>query len=46
VIRKQDAYFVRYHLIAHTKYSKEDIKGMIGFLADNIYVVFGDQVTT
>ena len=26
------------------KYSEADIKGMLGFLVDNIYVVFGDQV--
>jgi hypothetical protein len=25
-------------------YSEADIKGMLGFLEDNIYVVFGDQV--
>jgi hypothetical protein len=30
--------------MAHNKYSKVDIKGMLGFLVDNIYVVFGDQV--
>jgi hypothetical protein len=26
------------------KYSEADIKGMLGFLVDNIYVVFGDQI--
>jgi hypothetical protein len=25
-------------------YSEVDIKGMLGFLLDSIYVVFGDQV--
>ena len=35
VIGKQDTYFVRH---------QADIKGMLGFLVDNIYVVFGDQV--
>jgi hypothetical protein len=31
-------------LPASYKYSEADIKGMLGFLVDNIYVVFGDQV--
>jgi hypothetical protein len=26
------------------KYSEADIKSMLGFLVDNIYVVFGDRV--
>jgi hypothetical protein len=26
------------------KYSEADIKGMLGFLVDNIYAAFGDQV--
>jgi hypothetical protein len=26
------------------KYTEADIKGMLGFLVDNIYLVFGDQV--
>jgi hypothetical protein len=44
MIRKQDTYFVRHHSDSPYKYSKADIKGMIGSLEDNIYVVFGDQV--
>jgi hypothetical protein len=31
-------------LYGRYKYSETDIKGMIGFLVGNIYVVFGDQV--
>jgi hypothetical protein len=43
VTGKQDTYFVRHHSnIPHT-YSGADIKGMLGFLVDIIYVVFGDQ---
>jgi hypothetical protein len=38
VIGKQDTYFVRHH-------SEADIKGMLGFLVDNIYVVFENQVS-
>jgi hypothetical protein len=49
VIGKQDTYFVRHHSDNPYKYSEADIKGMFGikgngFLVDNIYVVFGDQV--
>jgi hypothetical protein len=44
VIGKQDTYFVKHHSDSPYKYSKADIKGMLGFLVDNIYVVFGDQV--
>ena len=44
VIGKQDTYFVRHHSDSPYKYSETDIKGMLGFLVDNIYVVFGDQV--
>jgi hypothetical protein len=44
VIGKQDTYFVRHHSDSSYKYSEADIKGMLGFLVDNIYVVFGDQV--
>ena len=44
VIGKQDTYFVRHHSGSPYKYSEADIKGMLGFLIDNIYVVFGDQV--
>jgi hypothetical protein len=35
---------VRHHSDSPYKYSDADIKGMLGFLVDNIYVVFGDQV--
>jgi hypothetical protein len=44
VIGNQDTYFVRQHSDSPHKYSEADIKGMLGFLVDNIYVVFGDQV--
>jgi hypothetical protein len=44
VIGKQDIYFVRHHSDNSDKYSEADIKGMLGFLVDNIYLVFGDQV--
>jgi hypothetical protein len=44
VIGKQDRDFVRQHSDSPYKYSEADIKGMLGFLVDNIYVVFGDQV--
>jgi hypothetical protein len=44
VIDKQDTYFVRHHSDSPYKYSEADIKSMLGFLIDNIYVVFGDQV--
>jgi hypothetical protein len=44
VIGKQDTYFVRHHSDSPCKYSEADIKGMLGFLVDNIYAVFGDQV--
>jgi hypothetical protein len=45
VIGKQDqTYFVRHHSDSPYKYSEADIKGMLGFLVDNIYLVFGDQV--
>ena len=44
VIGKQDTYFVRNHSDCSHKYSEVDIKSMLGFLIDNIYVVFGDQV--
>jgi hypothetical protein len=36
---------VRHHSDSPYKYPEADIiKGMLGFLVDNIYVVFGDQV--
>jgi hypothetical protein len=44
VIGKQDTYFVRHHSDSPYKYSEADIKSMLDFLVDNIYVVFGDQV--
>jgi hypothetical protein len=44
VIGKQDTYFVGYHSDSSYRYSETDIKGLLGFLEDNIYVVFGDQV--
>jgi hypothetical protein len=44
VIGKQDAYFVRHYSYSPYKYSEADIKGMFGFIVDNIYVIFGDQV--
>jgi hypothetical protein len=44
VIGKQDIYFMRHHSDSPYKYSEADIKGMHGFLVDNIYVIFGDQV--
>jgi hypothetical protein len=44
LIGKQDTYFVRHRSDSPYKYSEAGIKGMLGFLVDNIYVVFGDQV--
>ena len=44
VVGKQDTYFVRKHSDCPHKYSEVDIKSILGFLVDNIYVVFGDQV--
>jgi hypothetical protein len=35
---------VRHHPDSPQKYSEVDIKSMLGFLVDSIYVVFGDQV--
>jgi hypothetical protein len=43
-IGKQDAHFVRHHSDSQYKYSEADIKGMLGFLVDNIYVVFADNI--
>jgi hypothetical protein len=43
VIGKQDTYFVRHHSDSPYKYSEADTKSMLGFLVDNIYVVYGDQ---
>jgi hypothetical protein len=44
MIGKQDTYFVRHHSESPYKYSEEDIKGMLGFPVDNIYVVFRQSV--
>jgi hypothetical protein len=35
---------VRQHFDNPYKYSEAGIKGMLGFLVDDIFVVFGDQV--
>jgi hypothetical protein len=44
LIGKQDTYFVRHQSDRPYKYSEADIKSMFGFLVDNIYVAFTDQV--
>jgi hypothetical protein len=44
VIGNQDTHFVRHHFDSPYKYFKAEINDMLGFLVDNIYVVFGDQV--
>jgi hypothetical protein len=44
VIGKHDTYVVRRHSNNPYKYSEADIKGMLGFLVDTIYALFGDQV--
>ena len=44
VIGKQDTYFVRNHSDCPHKYSEVDIKSMLEFLIDKIYVVFGNHV--
>jgi hypothetical protein len=44
VIWNQDTYLARHHSDSPYKYSEADIKGMLGFLVNNIYVVFRDQV--
>jgi hypothetical protein len=44
VIGKQDTYFVRHHSDSPYKYSEADIKCMLCFLVDIIYLVFGYQV--
>jgi hypothetical protein len=43
IIGKQDTYFGRHHSDSPYKHSEGDIKGMLGFLVDNIYVVLGDK---
>jgi hypothetical protein len=42
VIGKQDTYLVRYVSDSPYKYSEADIKGMLGFLVDNIDIVWID----
>ena len=37
-------YFVKLHSDSTHKYSEVDIKAMLEFLIDNIFVVFGNQV--
>jgi hypothetical protein len=44
VIGKLDAYFMRHHANSPYKDSEGNMKCMLGFLVDNIYVVVGDQV--
>jgi hypothetical protein len=44
VIGEQDTYFVRHHSDSPYKYSEADIKSMLGFLVENMYVLLGDQV--
>jgi hypothetical protein len=44
VFWKQHTYFVTHHSDSPYKYSEADIKSMLGFLVDNIYAVFRDQV--
>jgi hypothetical protein len=44
VIGNQGTYFVRHHSESPYNYSEADIKSMLGFLVDNIYLVFGDPV--
>ena len=44
VIGHRMNYFVVHHSDATHKYSEVDIKNMLEFLIDNIFVVFGDQV--
>jgi hypothetical protein len=41
---KQDIYFVRQQSDGPYNYSEADTKGMLGFLVENISVVFGNQV--
>ena len=44
VIGNRKHYFVKTHSDCPHKYSEVQIKRMLDFLIDNIYVVFGDQV--
>jgi hypothetical protein len=40
-----DTYFLRHDSDSPHKYSEAEIKGILGFLVDNIYVVFGEQIS-
>ena len=44
VIGHCDTYFVQHHSDSTQKYTEVDIKNMLEFLIDNIFVMFGDQV--
>ena len=44
VISHQKHYFVKHHSDSMHKYSEVEIKKMLEFLIDNIYVVVGGQV--
>jgi uncharacterized membrane protein YccF (DUF307 family) len=44
VIGKEGTYCLRHHSDNPHKYSEADIKGMLYFLVDNIYVVIGIQI--
>jgi hypothetical protein len=44
VINDQKHYFVKHHSDSTHKYSEIEIKKMLEFLIDNIYVVVGGQV--
>ena len=44
VISHSKTYFVKHHSDSTHKYSEVEIKNMLEFLIDNIFVVFGDQV--
>jgi hypothetical protein len=44
VISHQKHYFVKHHSDSAHKYSEDEIKKMLEFLIDNIYVVVGGQV--
>jgi hypothetical protein len=44
VISHQKQYFVKYHSDSTHKYSEVEIKKMLGFFIDNIFVVVGGQV--
>ena len=44
VIGHHDSYFVKHHTDSSHKYTEVEVKGMLEFLIDNIFVMFGDQV--